>query len=206
MLTSSKSHATLWELGGNIGLRRSLMEAQKNIEPIAALIFTDPDFLLPAPPDPFFLTLMFDCGRQFEKLKVGLALDVSESENFTDVRLSAAFNNRTIREWERKFWRNELEENVYAAAVDKTFFLHVPAADPTVKTLAEYGKRQARIPALRIFGPGYIAKHRPWYVDDCQSDDEREFYIKLVSSVATWSNAAKNASMSTDQQDGSNYN
>lgn len=190
---SFKSRATLVALGDNIGPRRSLLEAQRRIEPNAAFIFTDPDFLLPTPPDPLFLTRMFDWGHRFEKIKVGLALDVSESEDFKDIRLSAAFNNRTIREWERKFWRHALEENVYAAAVDTTFFLHVPSNDPAAKTLAEYGKRQARVPALRIAGPGFIAKHRPWYVDDGQSEEERTFYINQVSTLATWSNDAKKA-------------
>ena len=58
---------------------------------------------------------------------------------------------------------------MYATAVDTTFFPHVPAADPAIKALAGYGKRQARVPALRIAGPGFIAKHRPWYTDDGQS-------------------------------------
>ena len=113
-----KSRATLVPLGDNIGPRRSLMMAQKSIEPNAPFIFTDPDFLLPSPPDPLFLMKMFEWGRRFEKVKVGLALDISEDQDFKDIRLSAAFNNRTIREWERKFWRNALEEDVYAAAVD----------------------------------------------------------------------------------------
>lgn len=188
-----KSRATLVPLGDNIGPRRSLMMAQKSIEPNAPFIFTDPDFLLPSPPDPLFLMKMFEWGRRFEKVKVGLALDISEDQDFKDIRLSAAFNNRTIREWERKFWRNALEEDVYAAAVDTTFFLHVPAVDPAIKALAEYGKRQARIPALRIAGPGFIAKHRPWYTDDGQSEEERMFYVNQVSSLATWSNDAKKA-------------
>ncbi|WP_415257334.1 hypothetical protein [Sulfitobacter sp.] len=185
--------ATLVALGQNIGPRRSLIQAQASIPPNAPFIFTDPDLVLPTPPDPLFLTRMFAWGRRFGKIKVGLALDVSDGEEFKDVRLSAAFNHRTIREWERKFWRHAVEENIYQAAVDTTFFLHVPSDDRTTKTLEDYGKRQARVPALRIATPGFIAKHRPWYINDGQSDDERSFYVNQVSNLATWSNDAKNA-------------
>lgn len=93
-----KSRTTLVALGDNIDPRRSLMVAQTGIEPNAPFLFTDLDFLLPSPPNPLFLTKMFDWGRRFEKVEFGLALDIGEDQDFMDIRLSAAFNNRTIRE------------------------------------------------------------------------------------------------------------
>lgn len=180
-----RRRARLRVLPGNLGPRKAIVALQDMIGPSAPFIFTDPDLALPEPPAADFLTRMFELGRKHERVKVGLALDISDTGDFRDIRLKRANRTVPITQWERRYWRNEVEERVFAASVDTTFFLHVPAEGETVP-LAKYGRFQPRVPALRIAAEGFLAKHRPWYTDDGQTEEERRFYRSRASAVATW--------------------
>lgn len=177
--------ARLHSLGENIGPRNAVIVAQTLLGPNAPFIFTDPDLALPRRPAPDFLTHMFELGLRYERLKVGLALDITDNGTFKDIKLKRFNRTVPIQQWEKRFWRNKLEPNVYSASVDTTFFLHVPVPNAKVP-LAKYGRFQPRIPALRVAGRGFLAQHKPWYLDDGQSEEERAYYLQKTSKVATW--------------------
>lgn len=177
--------ARLHDLGDNIGPRRALLAAQAMIGPKTPFIFTDPDLDLPQPPAANLLTRMFELGERYKKLKVGLALDIADDGTFRDIQLQR-FNRRVaIQQWEKRFWRYPIEENVYAASVDTTFFLYVPGP-PENAPLSQYGVRQPRVPAIRVAGAGFLARHKPWYLDDGQTEAERAYYLSKTSKMATW--------------------
>lgn len=178
--------ARLISLGKNIGPRPALFHAMRNfIGPNAPFIFTDPDLLLPAQPDEDMIGRMLLLGRQYGVLKVGLALDISEPGLFRPMTLERRGKTFSMDQWERRFWSRRAEADVYHARVDTTFFVHVPP-NPGDTTLMQMGLKQGRVPALRIAGPGFLAKHRPWYLDDGMTDAERRYYRQSASNVASW--------------------
>lgn len=172
----------LISLGENIGPRKSMFRAMDMLGPEAPFIFTDPDLLLPEYPDTNMISFMFEVGEIHGLSKVGLALDISQPDLFKDAE---RYKGTPPAQWERRFWNRPLGEGVFRAAVDTTFFLHT--ANPSAETgIRDRGLRQAKIPAARIARPGFICKHRPWYKDCGQTEDEKSFYADSASAVASW--------------------
>jgi len=180
-----KSNARLYQIGKNVGPRKSIQIAQSFLGPNSSFIFTDPDLWLPDMPDPDMLLRMFYLGQKYRCLKVGFALDISQPELFRNLTTK---NGVGIVAWEERFWKKnkEIEPNVFKSPIDTTFFLHVPGPGEG-KQLSEYGLAQHMIPSLRMAGSGFLAKHRPWYIDDGQSNEERNLYHSTATNVASWS-------------------
>lgn len=177
-------HVRVVQLGENIGLRLTLLRVAETMGDDAPFIFTDPDLWLPDPPAPKFLTQLFRLAEMHKVLKVGLALDISTPEKFRDLQFKG--NRGSTVSWEKKFWADPVAADVYRAPVDTTFFLYRPN-DHVKERLRHYGDRQPRVPSVRVAGDGFVAKHRPWYIDDGQSAGERAFYLETTSQLSTWS-------------------
>ncbi|WBU57094.1 hypothetical protein [Paracoccus sediminicola] len=179
--------ATLVQQNRNIGPRGTVAGVARELGPYNAFIFSDPDLWLPEKPAPDFLTHMFDMGRKYRRAKVGLALDIAQPELFRDITMVTGRRGKewTITRWEKRFWKFPLQQNVYDAQVDTTYFLHVPNSGAE-RNLVDFGQKQTRVPSLRIAGEGFTARHRPWYKDDGQPDAEREFYTRSATHVSTW--------------------
>lgn len=197
-----KTRARLVQQDDNKGPRRTLLSLMKSqIGPYSPFIFSDPDLWLPENPADDFLTRMFAMGHKYSRCKVGLALDISHPELFRDITvvMGARRNEWTIQDWEQRYWNRPLEDGVYDANVDTTFFLNVPFSGAE-RELSEHGRRQGRVPALRMGGAGFVARHRPWYKDDGQPKDERAFYVQHANGVSTWTRQDRQAAQ--DGNDG----
>lgn len=164
----------------NIGPRRAVRRAAAMTGIDRPFIFTDPDLALPDPPAPDMLQRMLGLGRRYNVVKVGLALDIYDRARVNgDLPLGGRF---TIRTYNRRFFRNRLEPDVYGVGVDTTFFLYVPRPDPKPGDILS---SQPRIPALRIGGAGFLAGHRPWMFDNGMTQEEEAFYRQRTSIAST---------------------
>jgi hypothetical protein len=176
--------ARVLHLGTNMGPRRAVAHVRKVLCPGQPFVFSDPDLAL-QDPAPEFLTRMFALATSYDRRKVGLALDLSDAEKFNSDKVVIKGAEWSPAAWEDRYWKTALEADVYDAPVDTTFFLEVPPTRPTPGRL-----REERLPALRVAGTGFTAKHRPWYIDDGLPDAERAFYRASASRLASWSKTA----------------
>lgn len=83
-----------------------------------------------------------------------------------------------VREWEGRFWLDEIEPNVFFAPVATTFALYRPG-----RNYLEIDK-----PALRT-GGAYVARHHTWYTAEADlGDDERHYRNRASAAHGTiWS-------------------
>ncbi|MBR6838258.1 MAG: hypothetical protein IKM94_01690 [Alphaproteobacteria bacterium] len=105
--------------------------------------------------------------------KVGFALNIHDLPN-TD-------KNKTVKKWEDKFWKREIDKDLYYADIDTTFALYRPGK-LAMDTKQFYS-------ALRVAG-NMTAIHLPWF--ETKETKETEFYKKTANISASW---AKNLSM-----------
>lgn len=79
-----------------------------------------------------------------------------------------------VIEWEKQFWTDEIEPDVFEADIDTTFALYLP------------GPRKPGAHGLRT-GEPYVARHLPWYEDSANPSDEQRYYLDhLDPTVNTW--------------------
>lgn len=135
-------------------------------------VITDPD-VIPDPDCPLDAVTRFsellDRHPEVDKVGFGLRLDDLPASNpLTD----------EIRQWEDRFWRNEVEPGVFRADIDTTFALYRPLA-----------RRHREDAALRTGAP-YVARHTPWYLDPTQLTDEDRWYREHAEpSIMNWDRA-----------------
>jgi FkbM family methyltransferase len=180
--------ARLDALGENMGPRRALAHAAEDPATDAGFVFTDPDLTLPAPPAPDMLRQMYGAGKEHKFAKVGLALSIDPELVDLD---RITYKNRTVGEVEKKYWKDAVEDGVYRATTDTTFFLYVPQKGGAAR-FNDMGLRQAKIPAIRFGRPGFVALHRPWLFSDKVDRDEMEQYFDSVEGHSTYVMAQKN--------------
>jgi hypothetical protein len=193
----SQPGVRVWRLGENVGPNETVRRITKEVA--GAYIFTDPDLELSESLPPDFLCRLFAISHRYRARKTGLALAIPAPDEVRDLRfVQKGLGEFTVQEWERQFWEEEVEPNVYRANVDTTFFLWNPAIriDPrrdyarVVKLIRP--RRYARLLPnfrqfdIRVAQPGFIARHLPWYIDDGMPDDERAFYKASTSRASTW--------------------
>lgn len=131
-------------------------------------LYTDPDLLFPSF-DSHFLSTLLEVSTRYKVAKVGAALTLPEEANMTPIKRVFPETNGvavSVLEWERRFWANEVEEQVYAVSIDTTFHLFNP----------EFFKDDDFLAGIRIARDGYQARHRPWFLDDFAPASEMEFY------------------------------
>lgn len=135
-------------------------------------IVTDPDLLFNPKMPPNAISILSDIGKKFNCSTVGLALDISDHQNFTNAR----FNDKSIYEWESQFWSNKIQSEpieIYGAPVDTTFALRSKSRPGC---------------ALRVAGI-FTCKHVPWYRRDKSplpiSDEEYAIH-KQNSGSTNW--------------------
>jgi len=180
--------ARLWRLGANVGPRVAI-DGAPLVRWAMPHVFTDPDLALPDPPADGFLTRLFGMSRRLRVHKVGLALDLSTAADFHDRCVSSAETGGpvSILDWERQFWRDEIEPGVYRANVDTTFHLFNPAPGLDWRNLRRKVQgRPLKLRSLRVAGTGFTTRHRPWYRDDGQTEDERRFYASIHAPWSNW--------------------
>lgn len=112
-------------------------------------VVTDPDLLFNPEMPSNVVSILSDIGKRFNSNIVGLALDVSDHQNFT----YAKFGGQSIYDIERKYWLNKIQhetEDIYVASIDTTFALR---------------SKSRSSGSLRVAGK-FTCKHIPWYRDE----------------------------------------
>ena len=132
-------------------------------------IVTDPDVV----PDESCPTDVFEklhtlLDKYPDIVKVGLGLRIDDIPTSNPLRVD-------ILNWEKQFWEEQIEPNVYLADVDTTFALYRP-----------YTGVQSHSPCVRTGFP-YVAKHLPWYKSpEALSDEDIYYRARANQTVSNW--------------------
>lgn len=149
--------AHVFRLGKNLGPHHSVFDGRVWDALPEVFCVTDADLAFhPAMPRDAVAQLRAAMAR-FGEAKAGLALDISYRAGLRDETFMIAGEDRTIRDWEQRFWATPLGET--------------PGGDPIFRanldtTFAVYDKRRfdrdtGFFKALRIAGR-FTARHLPW--------------------------------------------
>ncbi len=133
-------------------------------------VYTDPD-ILPKDTCPLnVLSYFFEILQKYNDIKkVGFGLVID------DLPAHYSFKEK-VKNWERQFWENEIEPNLFNAAIDTTFALYKP-----------YVKGGSELNAIRT-GEPYTARHLSWYIDSNNLTEEESYYVKTANSSSSWTN------------------
>lgn len=131
--------------------------------------YTDSDIELnPNTPPGFIETLIEKAGKWgYQKAGLALKLDDIESHQF----------GYSWKNWESKYWMQELEKDVYHADVDTTFCI--------VRKDIPFQYR-----SIRIAGD-FTCRHLPWYTDFNHLSKEEQFYLDHSSDESTYQRVYK---------------
>ena len=136
-------------------------------------VVTDSDIVLNNKlPLDFMDEMLRYMDKYFKRItKVGLALDIKNLPEFYPLK------NKVI-EWEKQFWTQEIEPNIFKASVDTTFALYKP----------QYPKSFNNVNFLRgiRMAGKFMAKHGGWYIDPLNYSEENLHYIKSVKKSSSW--------------------
>lgn len=178
----SNGEVIVKKLNGNLG-HRALYSQNKIMKMYCKgyYFLSDAD-CVPYPELPYdFPSKMIDLlDKYFLKIsKVGLALNLEDIPNHYKLK-------DQVLKWERRFSKNQIEQDVYEVPVDTTFALYKPS----------YGLRLVRSPflnGLRLAGK-YKIKHGGWYEDTNNPSEEHLYYQKTASTVGSWIQEEKKSS------------
>ncbi|WP_298894206.1 glycosyltransferase family 2 protein [uncultured Psychroserpens sp.] len=139
-------------------------------------VYTDPDVVpIEDCPDDF-LEYFYSLLKKYPKAhKVGFSLKIDDLPD-------TYINKEKVIEWESRYHKETIEDNVFIAAIDTTFALYRP--------FSKLGQRDHRTLTLRT-GIPYQARHLPWYIDNENLDDEELFYINSIETRTGWSRQNK---------------
>lgn len=132
-------------------------------------VVSDPD-VIPDPDCPLDAVEHFGLllERYPEIDKVGFGLRIDDLPGWYPLAAS-------VRAWEERFWRDEVEPGVFRADVDTTFALY-RALD----------RRHSEARALRTGDP-YVARHTPWYTNPERLTEEDRWYREHADrATANW--------------------
>jgi hypothetical protein len=117
-------------------------------------ILSDPDLQLNPSMPTNISNILYDISNKHNKFKVGLSLDISDSDNF--YQENNYYSGKNIKQWESQFWVKKIQDNdyiLYDADIDTTF---------TLINWNHYNNNHFE--GIRIAG-NFTAKHLPWYKD-----------------------------------------
>lgn len=117
--------------------------------------YSDSDISLGENTPPDFIEYMIKIAEKYNYNKVGLALQMNDLPD-------TPYGNY-VKIHEAKFWKNELEKDVFVSDVDTTFCI--------IKVGVCFDYK-----ALRIGGK-LTAKHLPWYLDYSNLSQEEKYVI-----------------------------
>ncbi|MBK7668772.1 MAG: glycosyltransferase family 2 protein [Sphingobacteriaceae bacterium] len=165
----STKHKVIY-LGANIGYlalwKSEFFTSIKN----SYYVYTDPD-VVPNKNCPGDLVFkLYEVLTKYSEIeKAGPALlinDLPESYKSKQDVIAA----------ETKYWKKELEKDVYDAPVDTTFALYRPLAQGNAEECKAY----------RV-GGNYSIHHLPWYEDTANPTEENLYYkSKMIQGTSVW--------------------
>ncbi|MFT3980982.1 MAG: hypothetical protein QM687_10965 [Ferruginibacter sp.] len=131
-------------------------------------VYTDPD-VLPAEDTPndfmFYFKDLLNRYPAYDKAGFGLVTD----------DLPAHYQRREeVIEWEKQFYVNEVEPQVYQADIDTTFALYRPGV------AFQCWKKTLRT------GKPYMLRHMPWYENSSGLSEESLFYRQAATESSSW--------------------
>lgn len=158
-LEKNFGHLALWESGVHRKFTKRFFA------------YTDPD-VLPCEDCPSdFMKRFVDLAKKFpEYKKIGFGLK-------TDDIPDGYLHKEKVIKWEKQFWENPIEKEIFSAQIDTTFALYAPDF--------RYSGDNDFYKAIRTGGK-YLARHLSWYtIVDLESDEEL-FYKETASESASW--------------------
>ena len=131
-------------------------------------ILTDPD-VVPIEECPlnvieYFYELL---DKYPEITKVGFGLKIDDLPDHYS-------RKKEVIEWEKQFWKEEIEPGIYKADIDTTFALYRPNT-----WYQQKGK------TLRTGYPNLL-RHLSWYIDEKNLGNEEIFFRKTASKISSW--------------------
>lgn len=137
-------------------------------------VYTDSD-ILPGEKCPNnFLDNFYKIMIKYNASKVGFALSINDIPTYYKLRFK-------VIEHEQKFWKNQINENIFLGDIDTTFALYRPNIKGGCRALGKH---------IRV-GGNYTAYHLPWYIDSENLDNEELFYTNSCIQSTHWSNQLK---------------
>jgi GT2 family glycosyltransferase len=134
-------------------------------------IYTDPDIV----PNPGSHGALIKFNQLLDKYpdvnKVGFGLSLDEIPDTYHLK-------QDVIKWEKKFWEDEVEPEVFRAPIDTTFALY-RASTPYLHE-----------PALRTGGK-FTAKHEPWYTNSNNPSDDLLYYLERADRASNSWGASK---------------
>ena len=173
--TYPKLHKYYDDIERKLGDRMKIIRLQKNYGHEVYLtrkdllpnvyILSDPDLQLnPSMPNNAS-NILFDISNKYEVFKVGLSLDITDSDKFESI--PNYFLGKNIKEWESQFYEKKINDTnikleLYNASLDTTFTLvnwdyykeNLWSHNTCCWGHLDFG--------IRVAG-NFTAKHLPWY-------------------------------------------
>jgi hypothetical protein len=161
---------TLFTLDENVGPRWFFTSELYSSMP-ELFFYSDPDLGWPSGIADDLVGRFIRISEEYKTGKVGSALTLPDED--LAVTMTVDGEKMSVRTWEERFWKAEVEPGVYSAPVDTTFHL----------VNKKYFTPKNFISGIRISGIGYECKHLPWYADERASAPEFDRY----KSASKWS-------------------
>lgn len=145
-------------------------------------VYTDSDIILNENTPLDFLEIMYNMHRKHCINKIGLGLRID------DLPDHYRYKNQVIRN-EGRWWLsiNEVEENTFRCDTDTTFAFY--------KNIFNN-----QFDSLRLVRRDLIVKHKPWYDDLNNLDEEERYYLEHLGDrqLTQYSKQAKNPELYND--------
>lgn len=135
-------------------------------------VVTDPDLEFNENMPLDFLDQLVSLAKKYDTAKMGLALSISDSDEFVPGPYHGRLN---IVDWENQFWKNRISNKkyeLYEADIDTTFFVG------NKKRLIEYYRDISDKKGLIRVAGNFTCKHLPWYKENWihYPNDELSYY------------------------------
>jgi len=167
----NQSNITLHRLNENLGhmvfwLRKDILKLYSK----GYFILTDPDIMIENEvPNDFIHIFIKLLNQHIEVRKVGFSLKIDDIPDYYP-------NKEKVINWEKQFWKKQIDGGHYLAKIDTTFALYRPAFIYDSNGFES---------AIRTKLP-YVAKHLGWYIDYSDLSKEQKFYFETANSSSSW--------------------
>lgn len=128
-------------------------------------VYTDSDIILNENFPKNWMSKMYQVLKKYNTKKVSLALEIN------DLPDHYRYKNQVIRN-ENRWWLEQVEDGIYKADTDTTFSLYENIHDNVY-------------PSLRIAKDNMICKHKGWYDDIQNLDEEEQYYLNHLGDRVT---------------------
>lgn len=135
-------------------------------------VYTDPDIIPEESAHGAIIKFNSLLNKYPEMKKIGFGLKIDDLPDSYHLK-------KNVIAWEKKFWEQKLENNVFKAPVDTTFALYRESC------------AYLHEPALRT-GGDLVAKHEPWYTDSNNPSDDLNYYLERADRASnSWGAGTK---------------